>query len=339
MDIDFVIINIDDSDPRWQAEYQEYKPVVNGIKNAPCRFREWGWMKYWFRSVEKYAPWVRKIWYVVAYESQVPEWLDRNNPKLEIVYHEDYIPKEYLPTFNSHTIELNLHRIKGLAEHFVYFNDDMFINAPVAPEYYFKNGLPCDVALQHPMTAPCYNKKNEWSITHIELCNVGMINLHFNRKKVMMANKKGWFGTYLGINGMVQALFSCFNPVFCNFGTPHYEKPLLKSSFEEVWAAEPEYLSKSCTRFREDLNVSIYLMRLWHLASNRFVPTKLKNKEYIRVTKDNLGELRRAMMSQRVTSVCIEDTWRLPDEDFPKVRDAVNDIFASKLPRKSSFEK
>ena len=53
-------------------------------------------------------------------------------------------PEEYLPTFNSHTIEMNLHRIKGLSEQFVYFNDDMFINKPMKPRDFFVHGKPCD---------------------------------------------------------------------------------------------------------------------------------------------------------------------------------------------------
>ena len=45
--------------------------------------------------------------------------------------HEDYLPDEYRPAFSSHPIELNLHRIKGLSERFVYFNDDMYLLRPV----------------------------------------------------------------------------------------------------------------------------------------------------------------------------------------------------------------
>ena len=56
-----------------------------------------------------------------------PDWLNLDCPKLRFIKHEDYIPKKYLPTFNSHTIELNFNRIKELSERFVYFNDDMFI--------------------------------------------------------------------------------------------------------------------------------------------------------------------------------------------------------------------
>ena len=71
----------------------------------------------------------------------MPKWLNTNHPKLNIVKHSDYIPSQYLPTFNSHTIELNIHRIKGLSEFFVYFNDDMFLTRRAKPTEFFKNNL------------------------------------------------------------------------------------------------------------------------------------------------------------------------------------------------------
>ena len=70
-----------------------------------------------------------------------PSWLNVANEKIVVVKHEDFIPKEYLPTFNSHTIELNLHRIKGLSEYFIYFNDDTFILDKLQEKDFFKNGL------------------------------------------------------------------------------------------------------------------------------------------------------------------------------------------------------
>src|SRR5699024_2272679 len=73
-------------------------------------------------------------------------WLDVNHPKLNIVKHEDFIPEEYLPTFSARPIELNLHRIEGLAEQFVYFNDDMFMLDFLKKDDFFFNGMPCDVA-------------------------------------------------------------------------------------------------------------------------------------------------------------------------------------------------
>lgn len=67
-----------------------------------------------------------------------PEFLVSNHPKLNLVTHDQIIEPDCLPTFNSHAIEINIHKIEGLAEHFVYFNDDTFINSPLEPEFFLK---------------------------------------------------------------------------------------------------------------------------------------------------------------------------------------------------------
>src|SRR5690554_53344 len=138
MNMDFVLIWVDGSDPNWQAQKNLYSGKPAG--DSPARFRDWDILKYWFRGVEKFAPWVNKIFFVTW--GHVPEFLNLEHPKLVIVRHEDYIPKEYLPTFSANVIETNLHRIEGLSDKFVYFNDDVFITKKVTKEDFFKNGLP-----------------------------------------------------------------------------------------------------------------------------------------------------------------------------------------------------
>ena len=118
-----------------------------GIDKGKGRFREMNIFRYWFRAVERYAPWVNKVFLVT--NGKFPDWINPDNPKLVLVKHEDYIPEEYLPTFNSCTIELHLHRIKDLSEHFVYFNDDIMLNGLVSPDYFFKNELPCDLLIRN----------------------------------------------------------------------------------------------------------------------------------------------------------------------------------------------
>ena len=174
--IDFVIIWVDGNDREWQAEKARYdgKTVTNA--NSEVRFRDWDNLQYWFRGVERFAPWVNKIHFVTW--GHLPKWLDTSNPKLNIVKHSDFIPEEYLPTFSSHTIELNLHRIEGLAEQFVYFNDDIFINAPVKPEDFFKEGLPLDVGAINCI----YFGKDSAGFFHA--ANLVIINSHFNKKQV-----------------------------------------------------------------------------------------------------------------------------------------------------------
>ena len=95
-------------------------------------------MRYWFRGIEKFMPFVNKIFFVTW--GHIPEWLNTDNEKLVIVNHRDYIPEKYLPTYNSNVIEMNFHRIKDLSECFVNFNDDMFITDYVTEDYFFKKG-------------------------------------------------------------------------------------------------------------------------------------------------------------------------------------------------------
>ena len=150
--IDFVILWVDGTDPDWQRQRRSYdrEDLDNG--DDENRFRDWGLMKYWFRGAERFAPWVNRIFLVT--NGQVPKWLDLTHPKLRLVKHQDYIPEKFLPTFNSNVIELWLHKIPELGEQFVLFNDDMFLTAPVKPEDFFKNGLPCESALLDMATAP-----------------------------------------------------------------------------------------------------------------------------------------------------------------------------------------
>src|SRR5699024_8846127 len=139
--IDFVLTWVDGNDPDWQKVKNQYTVKDLG-DNRDIRFRDWDNLQFWFRGVENFTPWVNKVHFVTW--GHIPKWLNINHPKLNIVYHHDYIPEKYLPTFSSHVIELNLHRIKGLSDRFVYFNDDTFITKTMKESDFFISGLPCD---------------------------------------------------------------------------------------------------------------------------------------------------------------------------------------------------
>ena len=137
-DIDFVIPWVDGSDPAWIEEFNKYCPEDKRIIDASeKRYRDYGLLRYWFRGVEQFAPWVRKVHFVTC--GQKPDWLNLSAPKLHGVQHKDYIPQEYLPVFSSHPIELMMHKIPGLAEQIVYFNDDFFLTSPVRKKFFFRN--------------------------------------------------------------------------------------------------------------------------------------------------------------------------------------------------------
>lgn len=143
MDIDLVYLWVNGNDPQWLAKRNACigKTEEKSAVNCDGRYADNDELKYSLRSIEKYAPWIRRIFIVT--DNQVPVWLDTSNARVRIVDHKEIMPDVCLPCFNSAVIEHFLYKIPGLAEHFIYANDDMFINKPVTPETFFgKDGLP-----------------------------------------------------------------------------------------------------------------------------------------------------------------------------------------------------
>lgn len=135
-DIDLVYLWVDGSDSAWRAKKAALSNLrVDDATDGAGRYADNDELRYSLRSVALYAPWIRNIFIVT--DNQTPCWLDTSNPKVHIIDHKDILPAEALPTFNSTVIEHALHRIPGLAEHFLYANDDMFFNRPVSTEDFF----------------------------------------------------------------------------------------------------------------------------------------------------------------------------------------------------------
>lgn len=130
--IDAVYTWVDGADPDFQASLARYRgQAIESDAGGASRFRDGGQLRYSLRSLERFAPWLRRIYLVT--NGQVPPWLVPAHPRLTLVTHQAIFPDSGdLPTFNSHAIELHLHRIPGLARRFLYFNDDVFLGAPLA---------------------------------------------------------------------------------------------------------------------------------------------------------------------------------------------------------------
>lgn len=337
MNIDFVIYWVDGSDVEWQKKKALYKGTL--FQNADARYRDWNILKYWFRAIEEFTPWVHHIYFVA--DNQKPEWLNWDNPKLTYVDHKDFIPHEFLPTFQANTIENNLYRIPGLSDYFVVFNDDMFINAPISPEYYFKNGLPCDATLEYIFGGRGFISPNDWGISVMEYCNTQIVNAHFNRREVTKANHKGWYGNHLGWKYRLQAYLICLfrRTEFQHFYTPHNEKAFLKSIYDEVWRAEKDVLEKSCTRFREPMSINNYLFRYWQLASNKFYPMEvLSKKKVVQIQPDTISMIESMMTDPSIKSLCLNDSTYCTFEDYQMLKPKIISFFQKKHPIKSKFE-
>lgn len=143
MDIDLVYLWVDGNDPQWKAKHNACigRTEEQSAVNCDGRYADNDELKYSLRSIERYAPWIRKVFIVT--DNQIPIWLNTSNEKIRIVDHQDIMPKVCLPCFNSALIEHFLYKIPGLSEHFLYGNDDMFFNKPVTPSDFFaSDGLP-----------------------------------------------------------------------------------------------------------------------------------------------------------------------------------------------------
>ncbi|MET1059334.1 MAG: stealth conserved region 3 domain-containing protein [Nocardioides sp.] len=137
--IDVVYTWVDDQDPGWRSSLQAARSAASGTSaeqenSGDARFRSRDELRYSLRSIHMFAPWVRRIHIVTA--GQTPAWL-RDSDQVRVVDHREILPADALPTFNSHAIETALHRVPGLTEHFLYFNDDVFLGRPTRPEQFF----------------------------------------------------------------------------------------------------------------------------------------------------------------------------------------------------------
>ncbi len=143
--IDLVYLWVDGSDPEWQLAkeraLQECGREPDRQATAKGRFANNDELRYSLRSVERYMPWVGRIFVVTA--NQTPTWLNTDHPKIRLISHSEIMDASVLPTFNSSAIEMSICRIEGLSERFILANDDFFVARPLTPQFFYNaEGVP-----------------------------------------------------------------------------------------------------------------------------------------------------------------------------------------------------
>lgn len=338
--IDFVVTWVDGADPSWLAEKRKYEhvdanvPRSEGEANSACRYRDYGLLRFWFRAVEKFAPWVNRVFFVTC--GQKPDWLDESNPKLRLVNHSDFIPSEYLPTFHSDTIELNLHRIADLSEHFVLFNDDMFLLRPASPGDFFKGGLPrlaCDLGI--PKWLGCT------LASRIVINNCGILKKSLDVERLVWRHILKYVDVRaLGFPRAAKNLLTfAVNRTIIPGTFGHLPLPHLKSTFEEIWRVQPKIMDKtSRSRFRIDDGVSHWLACAWNMVEGRFEPINDKRNGISEMlNEDTLDLVCGIIRGQRYPQICLNDSERVKDPVKCFIEAAI--AFGEILPDKSSFER
>lgn len=291
--MDAVITYVNGLDPVWQRQYSEatHTPVL------AKRFRDWGLLPYLLRGIERYMPYIERVFIVVSGESQVPEWASE---QLDIVCHRDIIPARFLPTFNSTTIELFLHRIPELSEEFVYFNDDFFPVAPLKRTDLYRDGKIVTRFSHHLFALDMYKKQT--------------------RQSDRLAQKAA---------GAKQT---------CTFIRPqHTCAPMLKSYNEQVYNKLQSVLEPNITMLRtnDNANQYVYTDYLYHmgLAINEPIPTK-----HCSMAVYSPDKIANYILSPSKSIICINDV-QMSEEKQKAMQLKLHQAFKQQFPAKSRFEK
>ena len=329
-DIDFVLPWVDGSDEKWIKSFNEYAPKdkQKSLDFSAERYRDYGLLKYWFRGVEKFAPYVRRIHFIT--NGQLPIWLNLENPKLHWVKHSDYIPSKYLPVFSSHPIELYMNKIDDLAEHFVYFNDDFFLTASTVSDFFFKRGLPCDYAISN-IQIP-----KRTVMRSIVMNDLTEINKHFSKREYIKKSPLKYINPKYGKMN-IRTLACLLWKETTGFQNFHLAQPYLKSTLEEVWENCPEILeNKMRSRFRSEKDVNQWLFRYWQLCKGDFYPINpQKDRKYFELDM-NIEEICSSIKNQKYKEIILNDA---ECDDFDNRMKKIVEAFDYILPEKSGFEK
>lgn len=329
--IDFVISWVNNSDNNWKKKRDYYAHDLsksNLAGNLDERFRDFGFLKYLFRSIDKFSPWVNHIFLIT--DDQIPEFLDVNNSKISIVDHSEFIPSKYLPTFNSSAIELYINRIPNLSEHFVYFNDDMLINKPVYPTDFFdKTGSPKD-SIVSSMIQPTRNNS-------FEVNDIKIINTYFDKKKVIRNHSFLYFNLKYGFKNLCKAFLTIPFNKWSALKNSHLPYSLKKSEFGwlSIYAGE-EVKITSQNKFRSINDINIWIIQDIRYCLGLFSPRSCREGKYYDF--DSANDLLRSISHNKYKILVINDDSKNSKLNRYLISLKIIDVLMKKFDFKSQFE-
>lgn len=323
--IDFVITWVNDKDPKWIKKMNLFskKLQTNRSKDSILRFRDYGTLKFLFRSIERYAPWVNHIYLVT--DDQVPNWLNLCNSKVSIVDHKDILPSQILPVFNSDVIELSMNKIKGLSENFVSFNDDMLLNDFVKETDFFINEKPRDFRIYRTFIP-------SEPFQHIVFNDVALINNWLNG--TWPISKTGLFSKKYN-KQQIRNIFHLRRKFISSYLDPHIPLCFTKDSFSKSWKIWDKGISMNQhNRFRSNNDISIWLIRYFQLETGNFVPRSVDFGKFYDL--NNIEDIVNDLNNSNHKLICINDTYI---NNYVEVINSILSALYKKYPQKSCFEK
>lgn len=295
-DIDVVIPYVDARDSKWMLDYTKTTGIYSP---TPVRFRSWGTLKYLFRSIAKNMPFVRRIVLILARESQLPDWVNQENVK--VVYHKDFIPSQYLPTFNSCTIESFLYNISDLSEQFIYFNDDMFVINMMSKTDFFTDGKP-----------------------HIKF----IFSDSYQKSSMFRVQCRA------GLDMITNALHRDKYPLGKLFNPEHTAAPMRKSTIQSVGELCKIPINNSISALRMPKNVNQYIYAYYEYYAGDYIDD-LCAYLYLEIS-DNLTSIRNVMHTSEIQIVCLNDSDKI--KDYKKTKSQLINLLEEKFPDKSKYE-
>ena len=326
--IDIVITWVDPNDVEWQKTRDKYIPPLERKNKSTAgdeRFDDNGLLKYIFRGIEQFASWVNKIHFVTC--GHLPKWLNTNHPKLHLVKHSDFIDDCFLPTFNAHPLGINLYKIPGLSEHFIYVNDDMYFVSPTKKEVFFKKGLPCDMAVFDTIECSCYQDTYLYSLVN----DMSLLNKIADKKQGFLKHPFKWFNCKYGLKNNIKNM--CLLPfnLYTNIYEPHTPAAYLKSTFTDVaHLLKSEFDSTTKNKVRSPYDCTENVVRFYQMFKGEFKP--INRDKYGRYCNMNQHNIVNYITSGKYKTICINYSDK---NNFDKVKTAFDTI----LPSKSLFEK
>ncbi|HVJ64105.1 MAG TPA: stealth conserved region 3 domain-containing protein [Bdellovibrionota bacterium] len=352
--IDFVVLWVDGNDPSRQELLKHHIREATGTAHltdpegaaSKKRIRDWGTFPYFFRSLEKHAPWFRKLHLITP--SPLPVWLNADHPKLNIVRDEDlFADPSHLPTFNSNAVQAHLDKIPGLAEKFVLFDDDVFFLKNTPATRFFENELPVDFVClydRRPIKLKTFAWGHALSQTFEKVeSHLGLTAERMLQLPLVHPNHDDNFNSYnqIHIEKLKSGKFE-HRPSLMHL--LHVPQPLLKRIVVEVnQIFAEEFARTSAARFRspDDMLWSAY--RYWHLGTNQFVPHhRYFESGYVPLSQ-NLEHVKKIYAQNdnpEVFFTCFNDELNssVPEAEEERIREWLLDILQSKFPSRSSFE-
>ncbi|WP_046260695.1 stealth family protein [Streptomyces sp. WM6386] len=308
--VDAVYTWVDGDDPAMAAKRRAHQALSHNTiaprETGASRYTSHDELRYALRSLEMYAGFVRHVYLVT--DSQIPDWLDPRAEGLTVIDHRDILPADALPVFNSHAIESRLHHIPGLSEHYLYFNDDVFINRPVGAEHFFHgNGiariplspLKLGIGAPHPLE-PAPNSAGK---------NAREVISRFHGRHI----------THKSLH------------------TPHPQLLSVMREMERLGIEELDRTSYSRFRSTSDVAPASTLHHHWAMATARAVPADYRFRYVQLGTPDMRRRLSRLAAGEDVDFFCLNDV-DTPPEARSAAQAAISIFLQRKYPFPSRYE-